>query len=154
MRAAMQERTLQIVLGVIQAGALERMPLRIVGALRAPMRAGAVHCDVAAVPGVDEEEIDLSALIDDPERRPGAAQFGDASEIYRDPAGFEHEAGSRQRLRSAAEWRDASHGQRALEEMAAFHFGWWCLVFGHEDIITRRMYEQDSRRGLESAPLH
>ena len=73
MRAAMQKRAPQIVLGVIQAGALERVPLGVVGAHRAPMRASPVHRDEVAALVVDEEEIDLSSLIDDFESHPGPA---------------------------------------------------------------------------------
>ena len=73
MRAAVQERSLQVILGMIQAGALERVALGVVRALRAPVRAGAIECDVVPAPNMDEEDIDLAAFVDDSERGPGLA---------------------------------------------------------------------------------
>lgn len=95
MRTAMQQFAMQVVLGVVQARALDGLPLWIVGTLGAGVSAGTIHGDVAATSRMNQDEIDLALVIDDPKGSAASAEFRDACQIDGDPGVTQLEAGWR-----------------------------------------------------------
>ena len=76
MGASMQQRAPEIVLSVIQAGALERMALRVESALGASVRARAVQRNVEPALYMDQDQIEFVILIDEAERCACPTQLG------------------------------------------------------------------------------
>jgi hypothetical protein len=60
-----QERAAHVVFRVIQTGALQGLPHRVVGALRAAVGVAPVHRNDASTLDVDHHQVDLSFFIDD-----------------------------------------------------------------------------------------
>ncbi len=145
----MQQRAPHVVLGVIQTRALQRAASRVVGALRPVMGARALHRDVVTTLGMDDNQIDFPAFVDDAECRASLAQFRSARKIDRDLAGFERDACLGQRLSRAAQRRNGSYSQRALEKTSALYFGW--LIMPHKEtghaaleLLTRLLADGES----------
>jgi hypothetical protein len=116
-RPSMKKRSVEIVFGMIQTGALQGLPVRVVGAHCPTVGAGAIQGHEPAFSRADHQQVDSPFRMDYGSRRTGFLQERNGGEIQQKPFLFPLNRGTGDLGGSTAQWENAGHSHTVPDKV-------------------------------------